>query len=177
MHLALAKAWVDVAAPVVEPRACILAARLASEVFSYFAVEHEVLPIWTLVANDAALGLIVDKVPSSSWPREAWTVSAGAHADLGDGWAGHLAVVTDSHFVDLSAAQFDRPQRSILVGGPLVVPIDAMAFDEMWRFPVRCGWYHWGAEENDSYRSSGDWLSNWKRLAGPMIRSVKTHLA
>lgn len=171
---ALAAAWTDLVAPFFAPRVCILAARVAHEALTYLDVPHGVQPVQAVVANDIALAMMVGDLPMADWPDEAWNVSAGSQSNLGNGWAGHVAVIADNWYLDLSATQFDRPAKNIATGGPIVRHLDEMAFDTGYiRFPVAEGWYQWRPEDNPTYRTAPDWKVNGPEFAGPVIRRLK----
>jgi hypothetical protein len=173
---ALADAWTAIVAPEVIPRACILAARVATEVLDYFSIPHVVQPVETIAANDACLTMVLHDVPIADWPADAWNVAAGRRSAAvnGNGWPGHLAVVTTDWYLDLSATQFDRPAKHIVTGGPVVRHVDEMTLDRWFiRFPIVEGWYQWNPEDNHTYRTARDWTVNGPEFAGPVIRRLK----
>jgi hypothetical protein len=179
----LADGWTTVTKGKVAPNACVLAGRVATEVFTYFGVRHRLLPVGVAALNDRALVEIEAGRPIDEWPDEAWSVGVGKGAVVADvpGWAGHLvAVVEGNVFVDLTAEQLDRPFQALEVGGPLVV--DGTEF-EIVSYPglfsgmaidVKQGRYVWWPEpDNVSYRRVRDWRVHGKKFAGPVIRYIR----
>jgi hypothetical protein len=117
------------------------------------------------------------------FPDDAWSIGVGSQvpAQSANGWSGHLVVITDELFIDLSAEQFDRPQRQIMSGGPIVARSTEFEFVEaptfrMWHRPMTQGQLLWMHEENHTYKASNDWRKNYKEFTGPIIRSIRNQM-
>lgn len=182
-HL-LADEWTEKVRPYASVNACILAARTAHEVFGYFGIKHTVQPVMALAVNDRMYDIMVAATERlASFPPDAWSIGVGREvpAQSDNGWSGHLAVITDTHYVDLSAEQFDRPQRQIMSGGPIVARSSEFEFVEaptfrMWHRPMLKGHYLWMHEDNVTYKGSNDWRLNYKEFTGQIIRSIREKL-
>lgn len=99
---------------------------------SALGVDHKPLPCAVWAANAAGLALADAKVPVEEWPEEAFSI--GVDPDYTppgptrlDQWWGHLCIAGSDWLMDLTAQQFHRPQRGVIVEGGLLVtdlPVD-----------------------------------------------------
>jgi hypothetical protein len=175
----LAHEWQEQVRPHVRVNACILAARLTHEVLDYFNIPHDLQPVRCTITNDIMWDCMVNaESPRFDFPPEAWSLGVGKGLGDGDGWSGHIVVITNNNYIDLSAEQFDRPRRDILSGGPLILPQQGFSYVDkpavkMWHHPLPKGHLIWAPEHNPSYKQAIDWRSNYKLVAGPIIRSIK----
>lgn len=109
---------------------CVEATRIAVAVMRRLG--HDVGPLAcdVMAANSAAWRLIGERVPVTRWPPNAW--SKGAMCDLTPsapirqepgrrkGFGGHLVVVGDGWFADLTAEQFHAPDLGILCADAII---------------------------------------------------------
>jgi len=180
---ALKDYWCEHIQPEVLPNACILASRYASELLTYFGIENFVLPVSVIACNDSMLEFLTTTDGQPPFPDEAWSVGVGvsnAKAEIrpeGHGWNGHAVVVTRSHFIDLTAPQMDRPQYSIMTGGPIVTPLSGITESpliENWRYiKLPEGHYSWKPTTDASFKTSKDWRVTYKLFTGDAIRSLR----
>jgi len=154
--------------------ACILATRTAIEVGRYFGVTLTAQPLSVVVLNPAAKAEYAQQRPIDEWPPEAWSV--GTHCTdtvTATGWEGHLIVVGDGMMADLTAGQFDRPEKGIRCA-PWVMPVPTQP--PPWGFEfgeapstqmvmLPC--------EARAYRQSPDWRTNYRDLAAATIRRIR----
>jgi hypothetical protein len=116
---------------------CISSSRILLEVLQRRGISGRVMPVSAGAFNETAARLVLDGVPMQEWPDEAWSVGIGAIAEVGPqgGWDGHLVVIARSSaehdlgaprvLLDPTADQMDRPERGIIVGGPVTFSIEA----------------------------------------------------
>ncbi len=127
----LADRWADLMPPGLRIGHCVLAARLLTSLW----------PTSRVVPCNA---MAVNRLAQSTYPRNsndrrrvdeildgAWGVGAHQQMSSGPGYAGHLLVETPvalpdgdtlTLWVDMTAAQFDRPNRAIRVKRPILIP-------------------------------------------------------
>lgn len=116
---------------------CVLSTRIGIGVLGRFGVTSRPMPVYVSVHNIAAWHLTKDKVPISQWPPHAHSVGIHETSNVigGGGWNGHLVLILRQDpaggaprlLIDLTADQFDRPIRNLLVGGPIFMDIAANA--------------------------------------------------
>jgi hypothetical protein len=171
--------WVETVQPFTNVSACVLAARVGHEVLDYFGIPHTVQPVFCSAVNDKMWAQVLTGKPmTNSADDGSWGVGAGKGVGDGTGWPGHVVLITDKHYIDLTVEQFDRPKKDIVSGGPLVAPlhefelIDNEAVTMLYR-PLSKGRLMWMPQENPSYKQTIDWRANYKLVAGPIIRSIK----
>lgn len=181
---ALCDAWAEVVAPKTQVPACILAAAVSREALKYFGLgpKTDVVPVAATATNEDGYEYVRAEVPAVAWPDEAWAVYAGSQSkdlDPGRGWSGHMAVLVDGYYVDLTAAQFDRPAKEIETGGALLIHRSQFELVEFgggsyWHVPLVKGHYLWHPEpKNDRYRGTPDWTRNRRHFAGDVIRYMR----
>lgn len=190
----LVDCWNTDVRPHVVENACVLAARITSEVFSYFNISHWILPMMAMSMNDKMLDHQIANTPPKDWDKSAWSVGVGfpnmvaTNADLrqGEGFEGHLVVVTKNLYIDLTAYQMSRPQHGIDTGGSLLLPVDSIvqpyylndAFPYEWgKIPIKEGHLLVTWNGNYSYKDSNDWKKNYKVQSGSIIRTIRNRLA
>lgn len=108
---------------------CILSTRIGVEVLTRFGLKARAQPVNVLVQNLKAYHLTEQRVPVPEWPDDAWSVGVepGQQARPGH-WNGHLVIVLRQPgeprvLIDLTADQFDRPERDLKVAGPVFMNI------------------------------------------------------
>lgn len=108
---------------------CIATTRLGLAVLDQAGVRARPQAVFASAMNLKAYHLAEQQVPVAQWPDDAWSVVIGPEGKPGGtGWDGHLVVMVrePGHprtLIDLSADQFDRPQRDLIVGGPVFMDI------------------------------------------------------
>jgi hypothetical protein len=172
----MAKLWPTVTDGLL-PNHCILAARVAVEVGRYFGVPITERAVKVAVFNAKADALAKAGVPTADWPDDAWSVGVGpddVRSSMSSGYNGHVIAESESYVLDLSAGQFNRPTRDLVVTGPMVLP----------RGPDPAECWVYGDERGQvliyepipdrGYRDSPDWRdpSNWRDRAGRLIRTI-----
>lgn len=187
---AIKDSWIEFVAPRVTPNSCVLAAKVVSEVLKRLGLSAFVVPMKAMAVNDVMLDHQLNNVHYAQWSEDAWSVGVGyektdaSRVDnrLGAGFDGHLIVSTSTHFVDLTAGQFDRPAKGIDTGGPIVVPLDSLDFafsfpvDPASRFIYRElneGHILYEQSEDYSYEKSRDWTINYLYFADKVHSYVK----
>jgi hypothetical protein len=98
-------------------RGAIVAARVGMQVYRHFGYHADPLPVAVtlmsqqFIATDGVQGHSIGVLGTGSTVR--------------GGWDGHLALVIDTHLIDLTAQQFARPAQDIVVNGPAILDIPA----------------------------------------------------
>jgi hypothetical protein len=109
---------------------CVFTTRVGLQVLEQVGVVARPVPVYVSVHNMEAWRLSQDRIPVEEWPASAHSVGineAGATRP-GPGWNGHLVLVVKQPgqprlLIDLTADQFDRPIRNLVVGGPVFMDI------------------------------------------------------
>lgn len=106
---------------------CIVSTRLGLMVLEAVGIKARAQAVHVLVMNLKAWRLSQDRVPVEQWPDDAWSVGVNDRAE-GTGWSGHLVVMartleTPRLLIDITADQFDRPARDMVVGGPVIMGV------------------------------------------------------
>lgn len=186
----LVECWNKDVRPHVVENACVLAARITSEVLSYFDINHWIMPMMAMSMNDKMLEHQKSNVHYTDWDKSAWSVGIGfpnmvaTGRDLrtGNGFDGHLVVVTKDLYIDLTAYQMSRPERGIDTGGSLLMEINDIeypyylndSFSNKWgKVPIKQGHLLMTYNGNNAYKDSVDWKKNYKIQSGLIIRSVR----
>lgn len=108
---------------------CILTSRIGLGVLERFGLKARLQPVHVLAQNIAAYHLAHQQVPVEQWPDDAWSVGVGPGMEARPRhWPGHLVIVlrqpgSPRVLIDLTADQFDRPERNLKVGGPVFMNI------------------------------------------------------
>jgi hypothetical protein len=111
---------------------CVLTTRLGLRVLERVGVSARAFPVFVSVHNRQAWDLASSGVPIPEWPNSAHSVGVNESVinDGRRGWAGHLVLLVKQPgeprvLIDLTADQFDRPIRNLVVGGPVFMDIPA----------------------------------------------------
>jgi hypothetical protein len=191
----LVKLWNSEVRPHVSVNACVLSARITSEVFSYFGVKHEVVPMAVMAMNDKMLAHQKAGLYFKEWDADAWSVGVGFGNDMvatnkdsrdANGFDGHLVVATESFYIDLTAYQFDRITQGIETGGSLIVPRGDIEYPFTLSEQSKNSWFHIALKQghmlflnnnNQVYKNSPDWRTHYKRQTGDIIRSIRDEIS
>lgn len=108
---------------------CILTTRIGIEVLDRFGLKARPQPVHVLVQNMKAYHLGEQRVPVDTWPDDAWSVGVSPGQEPRPRhWPGHLVIMLRQPgqprvLIDLTADQFDRPERDLKVEGPVFMNI------------------------------------------------------
>ncbi|MEU8272647.1 hypothetical protein AB0B89_36560 [Sphaerisporangium sp. NPDC049002] len=163
------------------PWSCIAAGHIAQQAARYFGLPGHLQPVQALVANTAAIELIVAQVPPEQWPEEAWSVGTSGESRP-ERYPGHI-VLTFPHasgtvILDPSLPQFTRPRLGVLLS-PLVAVQPRMWPDGATRavFERPGGAVSYEPyQDGGLYRTSPDWINRkvrYHRLVGRVVRNAK----
>ena len=77
-----------------------------------------------LVLNREGLRCILRELPADQWPDDAWSIGVDTNSDTG--YPAHLVAMDADHTLyDLTARQFHRPKRDLIVPRkPVIFPVD-----------------------------------------------------
>lgn len=110
-------ALVEVGQPILSeifaPRCCIAATRVAVDVLAACGYAAHPRPMWARAGNGAFCDALTHDIPVDEW--DALGVRRVEIDEQGDDYPAHLVAIVSGHLVDLSAAQFARPAKNILV--------------------------------------------------------------
>lgn len=185
--------WQNEVAEQVSPWSCVLAARLVTKALQTLDVPCDILRCDALALNDEAVFYFSQGVPIADWSPTAWTVGAnsnpkseGTHLTVrweGGGFDGHLIVVAQGHIIDLTAYQFDRPERGIVTGGSLLVPTSkttrknapsGFGGSHYVEVPIREGKYFISpARYQNNYKCNGDWEHGYKQFLRGLLHHIR----
>jgi len=175
-------------APVVVPNACILASRIITVALAKYNVQCWATQVDAVCWNNEGFRLRNDLNAFRSTPT-AWSV--GVMSEPSNQWVrnelesgsnpfdrkfyGHLIVETPNHFVDFTASQFDRPEKGIVTGSPLIVPNSRLTeVKDGWIVPIEQGVYVFrDAQHPASPQGTPDWDANYKRDAKRLIEELR----
>lgn len=108
----------------------VFTTRVACTVLDRLGVPACPQPVYVAVYNHAAWQASRNGVPAQEWPSTAHAVHLDEHALTASTrrvWNGHLVVTAPSPdgslLIDLTADQFDRPIRDLIVGGPVLADL------------------------------------------------------
>lgn len=114
---------------------CIEAAKYATLLLRGEGVECRAMACDLVTFNATGLVFFEAGAPMSTWPDEAWSVglecdrvvAANSKLESGrrKGFGGHVVVVGEGWFLDLTAIQVARPRKLIVIPGPIVGPYTA----------------------------------------------------
>lgn len=191
----LAQLWNSEVRPHVMTNSCVLSARIASEVFTHFGIEHQVRSMAVMAMNDKMLAHQKNGDTYTAWDPDAWSVGVGFGESMvatnkdfrsRNGFDGHLIVTTDTFYVDLTAYQFDRLEHDIETGGSLVVPVDHFVYPFTLGQGVLNQWLYIGLKrghllmthnKNYDYENSPDWRIHYQRQVGDIIREIHNRIS
>lgn len=190
----LVELWNTEVRPHVVPNACVLSARIANEVLTYFGIKHTTLSMAVMAMNDLMLEHEQEGRPYDTWDPTAWSVGVGftqmvaTKNDYRDatGFCGHVVAITEHHYVDLTAYQFDRIKNGIETGGSLVIPFSEITHPFTLNPESPNTWFHAKLKQghmvmlnnqNNDYKHSPDWRVHYKRQTGSIIRAIKEKIS
>jgi hypothetical protein len=186
--------WNSEVRPHVVPNACVLAARITSEVLGYFDIKHDVISMAAMAMNDKMLAHENEGRSHLNWDEDAYSVGVGFGESAvwtrndsrdGRGFDGHVVVVTKNFYIDLTAYQFDRPQFGIETSGSLVAPLSDFVFPYTLSPNSINSWYYLALtkghmvvlnNQNNQYKNSPDWKIHYKRQTGDIIRTIRQNI-
>lgn len=174
MVIALAELWPEVTDKNLAPNHCILAARVAVEVGTYFGVPITARSTKVAVFNKVARDWIGK--PMKDWPEEAWSVGIGGKGVEGPGYNGHVITESEHWIIDLATGQFTRPTKQLDIGPTLVVRKDPDTTPEsMLTVIVNDCQVSYLPDDDESWKRAPDWKNrmNWTAETGAMIRLMK----
>ena len=122
--ISLCSAWVelDMDAIFTKEGWCVNSSRIGVDVLTRKGFLAQAA-VWDLeVGNQLASEMYVRGTPTEEWPDEAWNIGTfQAIDDSGPGMVrGHVVVEMGGYVVDLSAGQYNRPNRGIHIDGPML---------------------------------------------------------
>jgi hypothetical protein len=99
---------------------CINGTKVVVETFHHYGVEAEATQVDVSVFNRTGWECYQRDISLETWPKHAWSVGVyegqGTHVPTGPNrWNGHLVALTGEDVVDISARQFQRPDRGIAI--------------------------------------------------------------
>lgn len=186
--------WNSEVRPHVVVNACILSARIASEVLGYFGIQHKTVSMAVMAMNDTMLEHQLEGRAFTEWSPDAWSVGVGfsdmvaTNKDYRDsrGFCGHVVAVTAHHYIDLTAYQFDRIPQGIETGGSMVLSNEDMVYPFVLNPEVSNDWFYTKLNKghmtmfnnnNNKYKQSPDWRVHYKQQTGAIINSIKTTIS
>lgn len=186
--------WNSEVRPHVIPNACVLSARIASEVLAYFNIHHTTLSMAVMAMNDRMLEHEQAGVSYTNWDPDAWSVGVGFNQMVAtkndyrdsNGFCGHVIAITNHHYVDLTAYQFDRIPYGIETGGSMVIPFSDIIHPFTLNPESPNSWFYAKLKQghmvmlnnqNNDYKHSPDWRVNYKRQTGDIIRTIKKRIS
>jgi len=159
-------AWWDGQKEQYEYSACILTARVTSDVLTYFKVPHRVIAVKSNAMNQQRYERVcnlADGDDGMTFLDGEYCVGAN-DGEVGErGFGGHVVVITSSDtLVDLSNYQFDRPEHNIVTGNNVRIIKTDGAFhnftnNKELRIPLEQGQLLYWATNVTSYRDAPDW--------------------
>lgn len=115
---ALAKEWLAGVVPRLdEIGACVAGARFGWEYLTRLGIKA-----WVTQVDAIGLDELSYKEVMNGEGPTGWSIGALSVTSVPNKWNGHVVVETDGWFVDLTAGQFDRPDKGIMFGNGLCVP-------------------------------------------------------
>lgn len=190
---AIAREWANITTnlPPNKLGACILAARTATETLNELNIRNEAVPIAAVVENDAMRATHMTGVLND----DAWNVCCGKFSNIVQddeegAWQGHIVILTENYFVDLTATQFARPAKNIYIPRSIIVPTSDIKTVSIPFYKETTTWAKWFAftlpsgrgrylfrpqYENTDYMNGRDWKTGHERFN--ITEGVKTRLA
>ena len=122
--------WLDNIGAQIAVNSCIAASTTAVEVLRYFDIPAEAVACDVAFSNAEAWELFERHVPNELWPDSAWSVGS-AHEQINDdnGYNGHVVLLVADMLIDITAPQYHRPKKGIIISGPIVA--DRPAGDDL----------------------------------------------
>ncbi len=166
---------------------CIEATRLAVGVMARLGIAARPMACDIAAINAVALPLVKAGAPASTWPPDAWSTGTSCDAyrsganrsepyRRGAGFAGHVVVVGNDWFCDLTVEQYHRPHIGIRIPGVIIGPYGG---DGGVVIPLAGGgelvW--WWRPEFRSYRTTPAWRQDVDyRLTTALAERVRAAL-
>lgn len=115
----LASVWLNGAAPrLSDSSACVASARFGWELLHWAGVEAWVTQVDAIGLDEQSYMEVINGEGPTGW-----SVGALSMTEVPNKWNGHVVVETNDWFIDLTAGQFDRPDKGIMFGNGLCVPV------------------------------------------------------
>lgn len=165
--------------------ACILVARITTDVLTHFKIPHRVVPVKVNAMNPQRFDRIsnlADGDDGMEFRDGEYSVGANDGSLSERGFGGHLIVVTSNDcVVDLTNYQFDRPEHDIVTGDSVRVSKVAGIFHDFVvgkevRLQLDSGMLLYWAIDTDIYRDSPDWRLS-RQLSQEAIDAISNALA
>lgn len=176
--------WWDGEKESYEYGACILTARVITDVLTHFKVPHRLVAVKSNAMNQQRY----ERVTNLAEGDDGLSFLDGEHcvgAKSGEiderGFGGHLIVITSSDtLVDLTNYQFDRPLHNIVTGDGVRVTKANGAFHgfingKELMIPLEKGALFYWAVDTTTYRESPDWRLSY-RLSQEVIATITESL-
>lgn len=115
----LSSVWLRGAAPrLTNAGACVAGSRFGWEYLKQVGIES-----WVTQVDAIGLDEQSYKEMLNGEGPTGWSVGALSVTEVPNKWNGHVVVETNEWFIDLTAGQFDRPDKGIVFGHGLCVPV------------------------------------------------------
>lgn len=115
----LSSVWVRGAVPrLTTAGACVAGSRFGLEYLRQVGIDCWVTQVDAIGLDEQSY----EEVLNGEGPT-GWSVGALSVTEVPNKWNGHVVVETNEWFVDLTAGQFDRPDKGIVFGHGLCVPV------------------------------------------------------
>ena len=176
--------WWDGEKESYEYGACILTARVITDVLTHFKVPHRLVAVKSNAMNQQRY----ERVTNLAEGDDGLSFLDGEHSvgandgEIGErGFGGHLVVITSSDtLVDLTNYQFDRPEHNIVTGDGVRVTKLNGAFHGLVNgkgieIPLEKGALLYWAMDTTKYRESPDWRLSY-RLSQEVITTIAESL-
>ncbi|KQP62920.1 hypothetical protein [Nocardioides sp. Leaf285] len=119
-----------------ETNTCVATTAIGVRVLEHYGITARPTSVWVSAINGKGFRLREQGVHPSQWPDDAWSIGVRPGMRATDvsldartgGWDGHLVLILrrpggGRTLIDLTADQFDRPQRDLHVHGPVFMDI------------------------------------------------------
>jgi hypothetical protein len=114
----LSSVWLRGAAPrLTTDGACVAGSRFGLEFLKQTGIEAWVTQVDAIALDEQSYREMLNGEPPTGWSVGALSVT-----EVPNKWNGHVIVETNQWFIDLTAGQFDRPDKGIVFGNGLCVP-------------------------------------------------------
>jgi hypothetical protein len=122
----LASIWVQAVMPrLPDVGACVAGSRFGSEFMKELGVHAWATQLDAIAIDEQSYQeMLRGEAPNG------WSVGAFSMTTVPNKWNGHVVVETTNWFIDLTAGQFDRPDKGIVFGNGLCVPAEEIIFHE-----------------------------------------------
>jgi hypothetical protein len=115
----LSSVWLRGAAPrLTTDGACVAGARFGLEFLKHAGIESWVTQLDAIALDEQSYREMLNGEGPTGWSVGALSVT-----EVPNKWNGHVVVETNDWFIDLTAGQFDRPDKGIVFGHGLCVPV------------------------------------------------------